>query len=76
MRETRLSGSEGGAAQTNVPSLPLYKKCAKLFSGNGSHVPVELWKSALTIEEANGLGKNKVISGRRPSGASENRQAL
>jgi len=23
MRETRLSGSEGGGAQTNAPSLPL-----------------------------------------------------
>jgi hypothetical protein len=24
MRETRLSGSEGGAGQANAPSLPLY----------------------------------------------------
>src|SRR5688572_20708682 len=24
MRETRLSGSEGGVGQTNAPSLPLY----------------------------------------------------
>lgn len=31
MRETRLSGSEGGAAQTNVPSLPLYKNVPSHF---------------------------------------------
>jgi hypothetical protein len=36
MREIRTSGSEGGAAQANVPSLPLYPKafCIRVSPAN------------------------------------------
>jgi hypothetical protein len=29
MRETRLSGSEGGEVEANRPSLPLFVACAR-----------------------------------------------
>jgi hypothetical protein len=35
MRETRQSGSEGGAAQTNAPFLPLSEVGFELGEGDG-----------------------------------------
>jgi hypothetical protein len=77
MRETRLSGSEGGAGQLNAPSLPLSPGPVGLAGGEGEGIPRSVAATDSGQVDRSPSIKTKsprldVAGARRPGGGYEN----